>query len=138
MRVLALITATIGCLLVGVGGFGLHTTITSWDILGRSGALMGLQPNHWRGHWLGTAVVYITLGFMFLFFAIGLWRRSRRMALAWCITVSALAAVWLLLFFLQPLPYGFQQAPFGEVAFLISLSVVSWVLVQSQHHAKAI
>ena len=59
MRVLALIAATVGCLLVGVGGFGLHITIMSWDILGRSGALMGLQPEQWRGHWLGTAGVYI-------------------------------------------------------------------------------
>ncbi|PYV62798.1 MAG: hypothetical protein DMG97_39470, partial [Acidobacteria bacterium] len=68
MRVLALIAATVGCLLVTVGGFTLRTTITSWDILGRSGALMGLRPDHWRGNWLGTAIVYITLGLVFLFF----------------------------------------------------------------------
>ncbi len=62
MRILALTTATVGCLLVGVGGFGLYSTLTAWDILGRSGALMGLQPDHWRGHWLGTAIVYVVLG----------------------------------------------------------------------------
>jgi hypothetical protein len=138
MRVLALITATIGCLLVTVGGFGLYTTITGWDVLRRSGEFMGLQPDHWRGHWLGTAVVYVALGLVFLSFTIGLWRRSRRATVAWCITVSALAIVWLLLFLLQPLPYGFQQIPFGEVAFLVALSAVSWVLCRSQHHAKAI
>jgi len=138
MRVLALIAATVGCLLVTVGGFTLRTTITSWDILGRSGALMGLRPDHWRGNWLGTAIVYITLGLVFLFFALGLWRRSRRATVAWCITVSALAAVWLLLFLLQPVPYGFQQIPFGEVAFLVALSAVSWVLCRSHHYAKGI
>jgi hypothetical protein len=98
---------------------------------------MGLQPDYRRGHWLGTAIVYITLGLVFLFFALGLWRRSRRAAIAWCITVSVISAVWLVLFVLRPLPYGFQQIPFGEVAFLIVLAVVSWLVVRS-HHAKAI
>ena len=138
MRILALTIATVGCLLVGVGGFGLYSTLTAWDILGRSGALMGLQPDHWRGNWLGTTIVYVLLGFTFLCFAVGLWRRSHRAAFAWCITVSVLSAVWLVLFFLHPLPYGFQQIPVGEVAFLITLCVVSWILVRRQQHAKAI
>jgi len=45
--------------------------------------------------------------------------------------------VWLVLFILRPLPYGFQQIPFGEVAFLIVLAIVSWLVVRS-HHAEAI
>ena len=137
MRVLAFIAGSIGCLLIGVGGFGLHTTITGWEILGRSGELMGLQPDHWRGHWLGTAVAYIVLGITFFCFAIGLWRRSRRAATTWCITVTLIAAVWLVLFLVHPLPYGFQQISFGEVAFLIALAIISWSVVRS-HHAKAI
>lgn len=132
MRVLALIVAAGGCLLVGIGGFGLHTAIRAWDILGQGGALMGLQPDHWRSHWLGTAVVSITLGMVFFCFAIGLWRRSHRTAIAWSITVSGLALLWLLLFLLHPLPYGFQQTGWGEVAFLFALSVVSWLLVHTQ------
>ena len=138
MRLLALIAASIGCLLVCVGGFGLHSTITGWDILGRSGALMGLQPDRWRGHWLGTALVYISLGVTFLCFAIGLWRGSRSAAIAWCITVTVISAVWLVLFVLRPLPYGFQQIPFHEVAFLIGLSGVSWFFVRRQQHARTI
>jgi hypothetical protein len=138
MRILALITAAVGFVLLVVGGFGLQTTISAWDILGRSGVAMGLQPDYWRGHWLGTAIIYIALGFMFLGFSVGMWRRSRRAAFGWCITVSALSSLWLLLFLLHPLPYGFQQIPFGEVAFLVALSIVSWVVVRSQHHAKAI
>ena len=138
MCILALTTATVGCLLVGVRGFGLYSTLTAWDILGRSGALMGLQPDHWRGNWLGTTIVYVLLGFTFLCFAVGLWRRSHRAAFAWCITVSVLSAVWLALFLLHPLPYGFQQIPFGEVAFLIAFSIVSWVVIRSHQHAKAI
>ena len=137
MRLLALIAGSIGCLLVCVGGLGLNSTITGWDILGRSGALMGLQPDHWRGHWLGTALVYISLGVTFLCFTIGLWRGSRSAAIAWCITVNVISAVWLVLFVLRPLPYGFQQIPFSEVAFLIVLAVISWFIVRS-HHAKAI
>ena len=138
MRVLGSITAILGCLLLGLGTLGVYTTLTDWDILGRSGAMMGLQPAHWRGHWLGTSVAYIALGLTFVFFALGLWRRSRCTAIAWCITVSALSAVWLTLFVLQPFPYGFQHIPFGEVAFLIALSVLSWLLVRRQQHAKAI
>ena len=138
MRVLALTVGVVGLLLVAVGIFGGFTTVTSWDILGRSGAMMGLQPDHWRGHWLGTAIAYVALGFTFLCFAVGLWRRSHRAAFAWCITVSVLSAVWLALFLLHPLPYGFQQIPFGEVAFLIALTTVSWVVIRSQQHAKAI
>jgi hypothetical protein len=63
MRLLASITATVGCLLLSVGTLGVYTTLTDWDILGRTGAIMGLQPDHWRGHWLGTAVAYFALGF---------------------------------------------------------------------------
>ena len=100
--------------------------------------MMGLQPDHWRGHWLGTAIAYVALGFTFLCFAVGLWRRSHRAAFAWCITVSVLSAVWVALFLLHPLPYGFQQISFGEVAFLIALTTVSWVVIRSQQHAKAI
>jgi len=138
MRVLALTVGVVGLLLVAVGIFGVFTTVTSWDILGRSGAMMGLQPDHWRGHWLGTAIAYVALGFTFLCFAVGLWRRSHRAAFAWCITVSVLSLVWLALFLLHPLPYGFQQIPFGDVAFLIALTTVSWVVIRSQQHAKAI
>jgi len=138
MRVLALTVGVVGLLLVAVGIFGVFTTVTSWDILGRSGAMMGLQPDHWRGHWLGTAIAYVALGFTFLCFAVGLWRRSHRAAFAWCITVSVLSLVWLALFLLHPLPYGFQQIPFGDVAFLIALTTVSWVVIRSQRHAKAI
>jgi hypothetical protein len=138
MRVLALIAAGVGFLLVAVGSFELHTTISAWDILGRSAVAMQLQPDQWRGHFLGWSVAYIALGLMFLFFTVGLWRRSRRAAIAWCITVRALSAVWLALFFLQPLPYGFQQIPVGEVAFLLALSIVSWFIVRRQQHAKAI
>src|SRR3954465_6776721 len=138
MRLLASITAIVGCVLLVVGALGLYSTLTGWEILGRSGAMMGLQPNHWRGHWLGTAVGYLALGFTFLFFAVGLWCRWRRIAIAWCITVSALSAVWLALYFLQPFPYGFEQILFGEVAFLIVLSILSWFLVRRQLHAKAI
>lgn len=138
MRLLASITAIVGFVLLSVGTFGVYTTLTGWDILGRSGPMMGMQPDHWRGHWLGTAVAYFALGLAFLCFAVGLWRRSRRAAIAWCITVSALSAVWLALFFLQPLPYGFQQIPVGEVAFLIALSIVSWFILRRQQHAKAI
>src|SRR6266403_2973067 len=126
MRVLALTVGVVGLLLVAFGIFGVYTTTTDWDILGRSGAMMGLQPNHWRGHWLGTAIAYTVLGLTFLCFAVGLWHRSQRTAIAWCITVSALSAVWIALFFVQPFPYGFQQISFGEVAFLIVLSVFSW------------
>ena len=137
MRVLAFIAGSIGCLLIGVGGFGLHTTITGWELLGRSGELMGLHPDHWRGHWLGTAVAYIVLGITFLCFSIGLFRRSRRAANTWCITVTLIAAVWLVLFLVHPLPYGFQQISFGEVAFLVALATISWSVVRS-HHAKTI
>jgi hypothetical protein len=136
MRLLGLITAIVGSCILGVGTLGLYTTITGWEILGRSGAMMGLQPDHWRGHWLGTSIAYIAFGFTFVCFAIGSWRRSRRTAIAWCITVSALSAVWLALFLIQPLPYGFQQISLGEVAFLIALSVLSWVIVRRQRHAK--
>ena len=90
MRLLALIAGSIGCLLVCVGGLGLNSTNTGWDILGRSGLLMGLQPDHWRGHWLGTALVYISLGVTFLCFAIGLWRGSRSAAIAWCMRVNVI------------------------------------------------
>jgi hypothetical protein len=139
MRVLAVIAAALGCLLVAVGGFALHTTLTAWDILGGSGALMGLQPDHWRGHWLGTAVVYIILGLAFLGFATPLWRRSLRAAMSWCIVVSFAAALSVLLFVVQPLPYGFQQTSVGEVVFLIALSLLSWFIIRAQrHHAKAI
>src|SRR4051794_35368400 len=100
MRLLAFIAGSIGCLLVGVGGLGLESTISGWEILGRSGELMGLQPDHWRGHWLGTAVAYIALGITFICFAIGLWRRSRSAAIGWCITVSVVSVVWLALFLL--------------------------------------
>jgi hypothetical protein len=137
MRLLALIAASIGCLLAGVGGLGLYTTITMWKILGRSGELMELQRDHWRGHWLGAAVVYIVLGITFFCFAIGLWRHSRRAAITWCITVTLIAAVWLVLFLVHPLPYGFQQIPFIEVAFLVALAIISWLVVRG-HHAKAI
>src|SRR5215475_6506040 len=108
MRLLASITAVVGCLLLSVGALGMYTTLTGWDILGRSGAMMGLQPDHWRGHWLGTSIAYFTLGMAFVCFAVGLWRHLRRAAFAWCITVSALSILWLVLFFFQPLPYGFQ------------------------------
>jgi hypothetical protein len=138
MRILALITAAVGFLLLVVGGFVLHTTISAWDIFGRSGVAMGLRPDHWRGHWVGTAVVYIALGFTFVCFAVGMWRRSRGAAFTWCITVSALSLVRFLLFLLHPLPYGFEQIHFYEVAFLVALSIVSWVVVRSQQHAKAI
>ena len=138
MRVLALIVAAVGCLLVGIGGFGLHTTFSAWDILGQSGALMGLQPDHWRGHWVGTTVAYITLGIVFFSFAVGLWRRSRRAAFAWSITISGVAVLWLLLFLLHPLPYGFQQIGWGEVAFFFALSVASWLLVHTRHNATTI
>ncbi len=138
MRLLASITAVVGCLLLSAGIFGVYTTVTGWDILGREGAMMGLQPNHWRGHWVATAIAYFAVGFIFLCFAVGLWRRSLRTGIAWCITVSALSVGWLVLFFLQPFPYGFQQIPFGEVGFLIVLSVVSWVVIRRQQHAKAI
>ncbi len=138
MRLLGSITAIVDGLLLGVGIVGLYTTLTDWEILGRSGAMMGLQPDHWRGHWLGTSIAYVALGFTFVCFAIGLWRRSRRTAIAWCISVSALSVVWLALFVIQPLPYGFQQIPLGEVAFLIALSVLSCVVVRRQRHAKPI
>ena len=138
MRVLALIIAAIGGLLIGVGAYGLHTTVTGWDILGRSGALMGLQPDHWRGHWLGTAGAYIVLGAAFVCFAIGLWRYSRRVATAWCFTVTALSALSLVLFLLHPLPYGFQQVSLGEVVILTALSAVSWLVARGQQHAKTI
>jgi hypothetical protein len=137
MRLLAATTALVGLVLLSVGTFGAYTTLTGWDILGRSGAMMGLQPDHWRGHWLGTAVAYFALGLAFLCFAVGLWRRSPRAAVAWCITVSVLSAVWLALFFLQPLPYGFQQIPVGEVTFLVGLSVVSWFMVWRQQRRTA-
>ena len=100
--------------------------------------MTGLQPDHWRGHWIATAIVYFAVGLIFLCFAVGLRRRSLRTGIAWCITVSALSGVWLVLFFLQPFPYGFQQIPFGEVGFLIALSVVSWFIVRRQQQAKAI
>jgi len=138
MRLLALITVVVGSCVLGVGILGLYTTVTGWEILGRSGAMMGLQPDHWRGHWLGTSIAYIAIGFTFVCFAIGLWRRSRRIAIVWCIAVSALSAVWLALFVIQPLPYGFQQIPLGEVAFLIAFSVLSCLIVRRQRRAKAI
>jgi hypothetical protein len=138
MRLLALVIVIIGSWVLGVGILGLYTTITGWEIVGRSGAMLGLQPEHWRGHWLGTSVAYIALGLTFVCFALGLWRRSPSAAIAWCITVSALSAVWIALFVIQPLPYGFQQIPLGEVAFLIALSVLSWVVVRRQRYTKAI
>jgi len=138
MRLLASITAIVGCVLLVVGALGLYSTLTGWEILGRSGAMMGLQPNHWRGHWLGTAVGYLALGFTFLFFAVGLWCRWRRIAIAWCFTVSALSAVWLTLFVLQPFPYGFQHIPFREVALLTAPSALTCLLVPRPQHAKAI
>jgi len=140
MRFLALLTALLGCLLIGVGGFGLQTTIAAWDILGGSGAAMGLQPDHWRSHWVATAVVYIAVGLTFMCFAVGLRRGSRRVASAWCITVTALSVVWLPLYLLHPLPFGFQQVPFVEVAFFVGLSLVSWLLIRShqRRHAKGI
>jgi hypothetical protein len=82
MRLLALITVIVGSFVLAVGILGLYSTVTGWEILGRSGAMMGLQPDLWRGHWLGTSIVYIALGLMFLCFAVGLWRRSRRTAIA--------------------------------------------------------
>lgn len=138
MRLLASITAILGCLLLAVGTVGVCTTVTDWDILGRSDSMMGLQPDHWRGAWLGTSIAYFGLGLTFVCFAVGLWRRSRRSAIAWCLTVSALSAVWLALFLLQPFPYGFQRIPFGEVASLFALTIVSWIAVRRQQCAKAI
>jgi hypothetical protein len=138
MRLLALVIVIVGSCVLGVGVLGLYTTMTGWEILGRSGAMMGLQPEHWRGHWLGTSVAYIALGFTFVCFAFGLWRRSPSAATAWCITVSALSAVWIALFVIQPLPYGFQEIPLGEVTFLIALSLLSWIVVRKQRHRKAI
>jgi len=138
MRVLALTVSVVGLLLVAFGIFGVYTTITDWDILGRSGSMMGLQPDHWRGHWLGTAVMYGSIGLTFLCFPVGLWRHSRGTAIAWCITVSTLSAVWFALFLVQPFPYGFQQIPFHEVALLIGLSGVSWFFVRRQQHARTI
>jgi hypothetical protein len=78
MRVLALTVAVVGLLLLAFGIFGVYTTVTDWEILGRSGSMMGLQPDHWRGHWLGTAVMYGALGLTFLCFPVGLWRHFVR------------------------------------------------------------
>jgi hypothetical protein len=114
MRFLALVAALFGTLLVGVGTFGLHTTLTTWDILGRSGAQLGLDPDHWRGHWLATAVVYLVVGLTFIGLAIGLWKHSHFAATAWCVTITALTAAWFFLYVFLPLPYGFQQIPFAS------------------------
>ena len=126
MRPIAIIAAVTGIILLMPGCFGIYFSLRNWTFAREVGSSIGVDPVSWSWHFLGTAISFVLVGLMSLFLSFGMWRHSVYAGKIWLALVSCLTFLSLIVFYICPLPFGFQKVTVLDLLLVTMICLGSW------------